>query len=242
MPSKPAVNVHPLHGDTDPAEDGPEAARSRRAARDIARDLRRQIQSGQLGPGVWLREIPLAEKMGTGRSAVREALRMLQADGLVEIERFRGARVTVPTHYEMFDLFEVRAALFGLVARFACFRAPEAEMREIVERIARFVATADESSVEDRHQEGVEIAALIGKHASRDAREMMAASTRKARWHFSHLDLSDRPYRPIDDWRELGEKLAARNAEGAASAARRIVYFGQQEVIKALAARGPGPG
>ena len=235
MPSKPEATPEP-EGDAAAIE------APRLSARDIARDLRRQIQGGQLGPGVWLREVALAQKMNTGRSAVREALRMLQADGLVEIERFRGARVTVPTHYEMFDLFEVRAALFGLIARFTCFRASDADLREIVERIERFVASVHETSVEERHNEGVEIATMMGRHASRDARDMMAASHRKARWHFSYLDLSDRQYRPIDDWRDLGEKLSVRNVEGAANAARRIVYFGQQEVIKALAARGAPTG
>src|ERR1700744_1515618 len=165
-----------------------EVGRDRRSAREVASALRRRIQAGQLKPGEWLREIRLAEELNAGRSAIREALRYLEQDGLVELERFRGARVTTPTLYEMFDLFEVRAALFGLVTRFACFRASDADLREIIERIERLGSDADRTTAEERVNEGVEIGPLISRHATRDAREMMAASHRKARWHFSYLD------------------------------------------------------
>ena len=191
-----------------------------------------------------MRQEDLADRHGASRVPVREALRMLEADGLVALEKFRGARVTTPTLYEMFDLFEVRAALFGLICRFACFRAPDADLRIIVERIQNLVANAQRTTSEERVNDGVEIGALINRHAARDARDMMAASHRKARWHFSYLDLTDTggSYGPLDDWTELAAKLTARNAEGAAAAARRIIYFMQQEVTKALVARGAAGG
>jgi DNA-binding GntR family transcriptional regulator len=215
-----------------------DAPKDRRSARDVAAELRRRIQSGQLKPGEWLREIRLADDLNAGRAAVREALRMLEGDGLVELERFRGARVTTPTLYEMFDLFEVRAALFGLAARFACFRASNEELTEIVARIDRLVDGEEKVTPEDRVNEGVEIGSMIARFGNRDARDMMAASHRKARWHYSYLDLSDRAHRPADEWRELAVELKMRDAEGSANAARRIIYCMQQEVIKLLAARG----
>ena len=213
------------------------APRARVSAIDVARDLRRRIQSGVLLPGAWLREIKLAQQLETGRSAIREALRILEKDGLVEIVRFRGARVTTPTADELFDLFEVRAALFGLVARFACYRASDADLAVIAERIERLVADADQATAEARVKEGVEIGAMITRHANRDAREMMNASHRKARWHFSYLELQDHSYQPLNDWRDLADGLRARDAEGAANAARRVIHFVQQEVIKSLAER-----
>jgi DNA-binding GntR family transcriptional regulator len=225
-----------------PATEGDEITPGRRSAREVAGDVRRRIQAGQLKPGEWLREIRLAEELNAGRSAVREALRFLEQDGLVELERFRGARVTTPTLYEMFDLFEVRAALFGLVTRFACFRASDADITEIIEKIEHLISGADHTSAEERVNEGVEIGTMISRHANRDARDMMNASHRKARWHFSYLELLDRSYRPLDDWRDLAEKMRVRDAEGAASAARRIIYFVQQEVISSLAARGAAAG
>jgi DNA-binding GntR family transcriptional regulator len=237
MPAKSAAKARPARSD---AAGKPVGDSSRPAARQIASALRRQIQAGQLQPGEWLREVHVAEEMNTGRSAVREALRLLETDGLVVLEKFRGARVTTPTLYEMFDLFEIRAALFGLVCRFACFRAPDADLRVIVERIRSLVSDAPNTTPEQRVNEGVEIGALIARHAAPDAREMMAASHRKARWHFSYLDVAESggSYGPLDDWTDLAANLTARNPEGAATAARRIIYFVQQEVTKALVARG----
>jgi len=219
-----------------------EASKDRPAARGIARSLRDRIQAGQLKPGEWLRENRLTEELNTGRSTVREALRLLEMDGLVEIEKFRGARVTAPTLYEMFDLFEVRAALFGLVARFACFRAADADIAEIVRRIHGLAEVADGLTPEGRVNEGIAIGSLISEHASRDARDMMAASHRKARWHFSYLGLSENRSAegPHANWLNLAAALSARDADAAANSARRIIYFMQQEVTKALVARGGG--
>jgi DNA-binding FadR family transcriptional regulator len=69
---------------------------------------------------------------------------------------------------------------------------------------------------------------------------MMAASHRKARWHFSYLGLAESQGAQglASDWQDLAQALTSRNAEAAANAARRIIYFMQQEVTKALVARG----
>jgi DNA-binding GntR family transcriptional regulator len=210
---------------------------------EVARRLREQIQGGDIKPGEWLREIRLADEMKVARSVVREALRLLEEDGFVELEKFRGARVTTPTLYELFDLFEVRAALFGLVARFACFRAPDADIQEIVARIGVMLDGAAGQSVRWRVNQGVEIGALITRHGSRDARAMMMASHRKARWHFSYMGLNESGLLgPIDDWRLLAEALSAREAEAAAGAARRIIYFTQAEVSRLLLAKGAATG
>ncbi|ODT88345.1 GntR family transcriptional regulator [Phenylobacterium sp. SCN 70-31] len=220
-----------------------EDPRGGRTAREVARHLRQQIQAGEIKPDTWLREIRLAQEIGAARSAVREALRLLEEDGFVELEKFRGARVTTPTLYQMFDLFEIRAALFGLMARFACFRASDADLEEIVRRIRTMLESAADQTPRWRVNQGVEIGALISRHGNRDAREIMSASHRKARWHFSYLGLEDSgAVGPVDDWRELADGLAARDAERAAGAARRIIYFTQQEVTRMVVAKGGKPG
>jgi DNA-binding GntR family transcriptional regulator len=238
MPRKLSEKARPVRRQSPTATAKAEPHRPRRIAWEIASELRSRIQKGQLRPGEWLREVRLADELSAGRAAVREALRLLERDGLVELERFRGARVTTPTLYEMFDLFEVRAALFGLVVRFACFRARDEELAEIAEKIEHLVANAKRTTPEDRINEGIEIVTMISRHANRHATEMMAASQRKARWHFSYLDFSERSHRPLDYWAELAVRLRGRDADGAADAARRIIHYVQSEVVKTLAARG----
>jgi DNA-binding GntR family transcriptional regulator len=215
--------------------------KSKMKATEVAIQLRHLIQAGQLQPGDWLREVPFSEKFGTTRATVHEAFRLLRDDGLLELERFRGARVTTPSLHQMFDLFEVRAALFGLVVRYACFRAPEPALKEIVKKIEEMVRHAEKhSNPELIIHMGIEIGGLITRHASTEARHMMGASDRRARWHYSYLGLSSSPgaLGAVGDWRLLCKMLSARDAEGAATIARRIIYFMQQEVMKLLVARG----
>lgn len=81
-----------------------------------------QIADGILGPGEWLREEALSKHLGTSRTPVREALRSLAADGLVELVRNRGARVRNWTSAQVIETYSLRAVLEGFAARQACER------------------------------------------------------------------------------------------------------------------------
>lgn len=69
------------------------------------------IASGALEPGTRLREIPLSEHFGLSKTPVREALRMLEAEGLVVVHPRRGAEVTSLDDSEVRDLYELRLIL-----------------------------------------------------------------------------------------------------------------------------------
>jgi DNA-binding GntR family transcriptional regulator len=73
--------------------------------------LRRAISSGELAPGVQLRQDELAERFGTSRIPVREALRQLEAEGFVTILPNRGAVVSDLSIDEVVELLEIRIAL-----------------------------------------------------------------------------------------------------------------------------------
>jgi DNA-binding GntR family transcriptional regulator len=82
--------------------------------------LRQQILSGVLKQGERLNEISVSETLGVSATPVREALRLLNGDGLVELEGRRGARVIQPTDEDIRDCFQVRKALECLALREAC--------------------------------------------------------------------------------------------------------------------------
>jgi DNA-binding GntR family transcriptional regulator len=73
--------------------------------------LHRGIASGQYPPGSWLREEDVAATAGVSRTPVREALHRLQAEGLVEIQRHRGAMVVGWTAEDLDDLYDLRVIL-----------------------------------------------------------------------------------------------------------------------------------
>ena len=219
-------------------------AGSRRTASadKVAEDLRHRIQDNDLKPGEWLREARLCKEFGIGRSVARRALRVLAGDGLVEIEENRGARISATTVEEVFDLYELRAALYGLVARVACMRAPAAAIAKMLVDIDALLQEAEAGSPAEHIIELSEgIFSAMAGYASQDAQKMVAAVRRKTRFHFSYVALAltangPGPYR---FWRQVRAALVARDADRAGQAARDILYFMQGEVTRIMLSHGP---
>jgi DNA-binding GntR family transcriptional regulator len=95
------------------------------------RRLREAIVSGHFQPNERLVEASLVKELGSGRSAVRAALVRLDQEGLVTLERNRGARVRLISDREALEIEEVRAALEGLLAFRAAVSATEADLRDL---------------------------------------------------------------------------------------------------------------
>lgn len=88
----------------------------------VRRHLARQIIQGGLRPGARLVEQEICRRVGLSRSPVREALRLLAAEGLVELHARRGARVRQISRKEVEDLFQVFEELEVLASRLAASR------------------------------------------------------------------------------------------------------------------------
>lgn len=98
------------------------------------------IASGELPPGTRLRETDLSERLGLSRTPVREALRALEADGLVQHQPRQGAMVRQLDHAEVMELYEMRAVLEGTAARLAARMASEIELQALRALNADFAA------------------------------------------------------------------------------------------------------
>src|SRR5689334_1749929 len=85
----------------------------------VADELRRSILTNRRKPGDRLIEDRLSEELGVSRIPIREALRSLAAEGLVDVQPRRGASVAEVSPEVAHDLVEVRATLEGLNARLA---------------------------------------------------------------------------------------------------------------------------
>lgn len=90
----------------------------------VAEQLRSMILSGELAAGERLLEDKLAERLGVSRNPVREAIRALEATGLVEVVPRRGAYVCQPDLDELRQLLDLRSALEGHAAESAARRSP----------------------------------------------------------------------------------------------------------------------
>lgn len=113
----------------------------------IADRLAVAIIEGRLAPGSRLSEPDLAEAFGTSRTPVREAIRILERDSLVELIPRRGARVSVIDAKRAADLYVCRAHLYGLAAKLACQNMTEDDLAECRSVLAEMdVAVNEEQS------------------------------------------------------------------------------------------------
>lgn len=104
-------------------------------------EVRSRIIKGHWQPGQRLFEDQIATELEVSRNPVREALQALAGEGFVELEPRRGARVAVISRSRAIELFEVREALEGLVARLAAARRTDADLTEL----RRIVAAGHEA-------------------------------------------------------------------------------------------------
>ena len=99
---------------------------------DQVRDrLLEGILSGHYPPDARIIETQVARELGTSQAPVREALRGLEALGVVEITPFRGARVRRPTRREILEAYTVRSTLEALAARSAVPRMTDADVADL---------------------------------------------------------------------------------------------------------------
>lgn len=110
--------------------------------------LRQEILMGKLKPGERLREIQLADKMGVSRTPVREAIRMLELEGLVKMVPRRGAEVANITESDLQDAFEVRNALEKLAIELACERMTSEQIDRLKANAKEFQEAANQNDAE----------------------------------------------------------------------------------------------
>ena len=100
--------------------------------------LRQAILRGELKPGERLMEIALSQRLGVSRTPVREAIRMLEQEGLVIMIPRKGAQVAEISEKDLKDVLEVRLGLEELAVRIACQRITEEELEELEQAMKEF--------------------------------------------------------------------------------------------------------
>ncbi|MEA2321181.1 MAG: hypothetical protein QOD81_1031 [Solirubrobacteraceae bacterium] len=115
-------------------------------------ELREEILTGTLPPGARLRAEPLAERLRTSRTPVREALILLAREGLVDIEPRRGAVVRSFDAADLLDLYDVRGLIEPHAARRAATRIDAPGLARLAElcALAEARGAADDAAVEDQ--------------------------------------------------------------------------------------------
>jgi DNA-binding GntR family transcriptional regulator len=117
---------------------------------DVVDLLRAALVRGAFAPGEHLNEAALAEKLGVSRGPIREALVELEREGLVTLERHRGARVTRLSQNDIVEIYELRKALERLAVERAVTYATDADfaaLADIVKQLRAAVKSDDVHAV-----------------------------------------------------------------------------------------------
>lgn len=203
--------------------------------------IRAAIIDGRLEPGRRLKEEELARELGISRTPVREALLVLQTEGLLESAPNRGATVRTYEAADLDDLYQLRALLEGFAARRAAARISAADLDRLRESCERFVALRAEDDVTDLVRENLSFHNVILEAAGSERLVQMVRKVielplvyRSYVWYSAEQKLISEHYH-----RQLTAALTAHDAERAELVMKEHVLEARDFLIAQLRASTP---
>jgi len=189
---------------------------------EVADRLRQRIFDGELAPGVFLDEVQLAQELAISRTPLREALKVLTAEGLVRHEPRRGCFVAQVTEQDLDEIFPVIALLEGRCAYEAALNASEADLQALEELHGKLARHAKARRVNDYYAANFAIHEAIITLADNRWLAQVITDLRKivklAR--LQQLHAPGRLEQSLSEHLAVFAALKARDAEGAEAAMR----------------------
>ena len=182
---------------------------------EVAELLRQRIFRRELEPGSWIDEVKLAQEYGISRTPLREALKVLAAEGLVTMKVRRGAYVTEVSERDLAEVYHLLALLESDAAAVVAERASAAELKELQALHADLERSVKERerffAINERfHMRLLEIA------GNRWRNQMVADLRKVMKLHRQHSLLkSGRIEESLHEHAAVMQALAARDAEAA---------------------------
>ena len=201
----------------------------------LARTIRAAILDGRLEPNQALPEVELAKQLGTSRTPIREALLLLEREGLIEAAPNRGSTVKGYEPAELEELYTLRAVLEGHAARTAAERITEEELTLLDESCDRFrdlrtsKAELTELAEENLRFHDVILKAANSSRLTRMVREITAVPP----IYRSYMAYSEDNRRSVEDaHRGITEALRRHSAEDAAELMRVHVIWARDLAMR----------
>ncbi|MBE0452977.1 MAG: GntR family transcriptional regulator [Roseovarius sp.] len=186
---------------------------------EITNRLRQMILEGLLQPGEKINEKALTEQFGVSRTPLREALKVLAAEGLLDLIPHRGAVITRQSEAELAEVFRVLAALEGLAGELATENADDEALDEI-EALTRDLRTSFDKSDRPtyfRINQAIHkaILAATGSDTLLRSHELLAFRVQRARYQ---ANLTSARWRAaVEEHEAIAAALRARDANRAGS-------------------------
>ncbi len=209
----------------------------------IAARMSERIVSGVYVPGQRIMEQAVAAEFEVSRGPVREALRLLEKEGLVTILARRGAQVTNPTIEEVNEIFDIRAMLNGLRDRLIAESPRRTSLLPLIEQdITRLVEAAELPGTGDDYIEIVtRLNRLLTQAAGNRRLQAILGSLAVQTLRYTRLGLSSRERRlqSVRHWQGLLQAIRSGDGDAAERIARQRVLDSRDaavELLRALAA------
>ena len=184
--------------------------------RDVVfKTLREAILRGDLKPGERLMELQLAAKLGVSRTPIREAIRMLQQEGLAVTIPRRGAEVAAMTEKDMEDVLQVREALEILAVQLASEKITKEQIAELEERLKAFEQAVETAEVKQIAQSDIDFDDLIYTAAENPRLVVLLNNLREQIYRYRVEYLKDEKNYPrlIEEHRQIMQGLKERNEQ-----------------------------
>lgn len=202
--------------------------------------LRQSIVHGRLAPGARLIERELIEMMGVSRTVLREALRQLEAEKLIDVVPNKGAVVRNLSRAEAEDLYAIRAALEGLAARLVTERGDGGTRRALSDALARTVKAYEDRDPQTIVASKNSFYEILFRGADSETLSAMIGSLQARVWRWrvlglAHPQRSDRrSAETIENLRALLAAIENGNAALAERIARDEVTNAASEALRLL--------
>lgn len=192
--------------------------------------LRQGILTGVLAPGERLMEIHLAERLGVSRTPIREAIRMLELEGLVTMIPRKGAEVSRISKQDIRDVLEVRLVLDSLATKLACKRITQEQIRELKAAADDFeqATTTGDVTVIAKADVRFHDVILAASHNKRLVQMVNNLAERIYRYRLEYIKDSNNHRRLIEEHAKIMD-CVIKGDEGSASIAAEIHIVNQEK-------------
>lgn len=202
----------------------------------IFETLRKAIISGDIKPGERLMEVSLAEQMGVSRTPVREAIRRLEAEGLVTMTPRKGTHVSELSVKDIMDVLEVRTVLDQLATSLAAKRMQPAQIKALELIHKQYIANVEKNNIEGAIRKDVEFHDVIYAASGNPRLVAVASSLREHVYRFRVLYMKDNliAENVLHEHEEILEALKSAQEQRASQLAEKHIKNQMDSIIKTV--------
>ncbi|MCZ8269638.1 MAG: GntR family transcriptional regulator [Beijerinckiaceae bacterium] len=209
---------------------------------EVAERIRDLIRAGELEPNSRVNELELAERFGISRTPLREAIKILATEGLLELLPNRGARVPAVNEAEIDEMLEVIAGLEANAARLLAKRITDSEIADIAElheAMLEAFERRDEARYFTLNRQIHEAMMRAAKNATL-AQLYAGLSSRIQRFRYAAHKTPEQWQRAIDEHEEMLRLMIERDGEKLAALMERHILGKKEPIAAQFGTMGPG--